>query len=132
MIKNQISKKIDIEIYSDFAFTKHIRVLFWGRKIAEFTLEQGSTKINREERFVEHTRVMRKRIVADLGIPKPILSTATIGYKEVDVSTEEGQRVVKEADLLEVSVKECFVHGDKHVFNTRDRNGEFCVCGKKK
>lgn len=35
-MKNWISKKIDIEIYSDFSFAKHIRVLFMGKQIAHF------------------------------------------------------------------------------------------------
>ena len=46
-MKNWISKKIDIEIYSDFSFAKHIRVLFMGKQIAHFMIGEGSTEIKR-------------------------------------------------------------------------------------
>lgn len=62
--------------------------------------------MNKKEReFIKKTRVITKRMAVDLGIPKPMLSNATIGYREVDVSTEEGKRIIKDAELLEVSVE---------------------------
>jgi len=36
-----------------------------------------------------------------------------------------------EGTPIEIQEEKCWVHGEKHLFDTRDRNGSFCVCGKR-
>jgi len=47
-MKRYLSSKIDIEVRDSIDFTaKNVRVLFFGKKVAEFEIKQGSTKITR-------------------------------------------------------------------------------------
>ncbi len=49
-MKIWLSKQVDIDIFSDFQFGKHIVVSFFGRRVAHFVIEEGSTEIKRLKR----------------------------------------------------------------------------------